>query len=61
MHTTDSRFMTVPEFATYFRVARSTVYRAIRDREIRSVTVGDAIRIPGTEVDRLMREGGVSA
>lgn len=52
-------FMTVTEVAGLLRVAPSTMWLLIGRGEIGSVKIGRARRIPSSEIDRLMREGGV--
>jgi len=49
--------LTVPEFALALRVQPSCVRRWIGERKIEIVRVGRLVRIPSTEVDRIIREG----
>lgn len=60
MNDTDTPYMKVTEFARFFRLGKTTVYTAIRDGQIAAITVGRNVRIPRTEIDRLMREGGIA-
>jgi excisionase family DNA binding protein len=53
--------LTVPEFATALRVKPSCVRRWVGERKITTVHVGRLVRIPRTEVTRIITEGTRSA
>jgi excisionase family DNA binding protein len=44
--TADTELLTVPEVMAYLKVGRSTVYDLIRTRQLASLTVGRARRVP---------------
>ena len=46
---------TVPEAARQLSICRATVYRMIGAGEIRSVKIRNAVRIPRTEIERLLQ------
>jgi excisionase family DNA binding protein len=54
--------LTVDEAAAYLRLARSSVYQAVRERVIPSVRIGRRVVIPKRALARLLepetREGG---
>ena len=52
-----SDLLTVPEFALALRVQPSCVRRWVGARKIETVHIGRLVRIPSTEVDRIIREG----
>jgi excisionase family DNA binding protein len=52
-----SPLLTVPEFALSLRMKDSGVRRWIRERKIIAVHVGRLVRIPRSEVDRIIAEG----
>lgn len=45
------------EFARTLGVGRDSTYRAIRAGKIKVIKPGRAIRIPRTELERVLREG----
>jgi len=49
--------LTIPEFAATIRVKTSCVRRWIREEKVTIVHVGRLVRIPSTEVTRIIREG----
>ena len=49
--------LTVPEFALALRIQPSCVRRWIGARRIETVRIGRLVRIPSTEVNRIIREG----
>lgn len=55
-----SDLLTVPEFALALRIQPSCVRRWIGDRKIETVRIGRLVRIPSTEVNRIIREGNPS-
>jgi excisionase family DNA binding protein len=44
--TADAELLTVPEVMARLRISRSTVYDLIRTRQLASITIGRARRIP---------------
>ena len=44
--TTDAELLTVPEVMARLKISRSTVYDLIRTRQLASITIGRARRIP---------------
>lgn len=44
--TADSELLTVPEVMARLKISRSTVYDLIRTRQLASITIGRARRIP---------------
>ena len=48
--------MTVREVAEYLRISPSTVTRRVQDGTIRGVRVGGTIRIPTSEVARVLQD-----
>ncbi len=58
MRTLDIRLLTVPEAAKLLSLQPSTIRRAIFERRMEYVRVGRrAVRIPYTEIDRILLEG----
>jgi len=49
--------LTIPEFATALRVKPSCVRRWLLEEKITSIHVGRLVRIPASEVDRLIQAG----
>jgi excisionase family DNA binding protein len=50
-------FVGVPWFAKRFSVARTTIYNAIAEGRLKAIRIGDAHRIPSSEVERVTNEG----
>jgi excisionase family DNA binding protein len=50
-------FYTPEELATMLKVTRQAVYNWIQQGYMESVRIGRTVRIPGAEVERLLREG----
>ena len=50
-------FYTPEELAGMLKVTRQAIYNWIQQGRIESVRIGRTVRIPGDEVDRLLREG----
>ena len=48
-------FYRIDELVDYFHVSRRTLYRKIRDKQIRAVPIGRVLRVPLAEVERLER------
>ncbi len=46
--------MTTTEVATALRITRQTVRNRVADGTLRAVRLGDVIRIPATELDRVL-------
>jgi excisionase family DNA binding protein len=54
----ETTLYTVREAAKFLTLKESTVYRWLFDKKIRPVRVGTrAVRIPKTEIDRVLSEG----
>ena len=54
--TTDSELLTVPEVMARLKISRSTVYDLIRTRQLASITIGRARRIPTHALTALVRQ-----
>jgi excisionase family DNA binding protein len=52
-----NRLLTVTEFATALRVKPSCIRRWIREEKVTTVHVGRLVRIPATEVGRIISHG----
>jgi excisionase family DNA binding protein len=50
-------FYTPDELAALLKVTRQAVYNWIQQGYMESVRIGRTVRIPGAEVERLLREG----
>ncbi len=50
-------FYTPDELAAMLKVTRQAVYNWIQEGRMESVRIGRTVRIPGDEVERLLREG----
>lgn len=57
VHQINSTLLTVPEFATLFRIRPSCVRRWIREERVTTVHVGRLVRIPASEVERVISVG----
>lgn len=57
MSTTTPRLLTVPQAATALALSRHTVRVWIAARRIAVVRLGRAVRVPASEVERLLNEG----
>ena len=53
----NSQFVSPQQFADRLSISRWTVYAWIAEGRIRSVKIGRLVRIPASEVDRLVQEG----
>ena len=53
----ENELLTIPEFADKMRIKPSFARRWIRERKITFVHVGRLVRIPATEVVRLIQVG----
>ena len=47
---------TIAETAAKLRVHRATVYRLVRNGSLRAVKVGQSLRIPARELERLLEQ-----
>ena len=56
-----NQLLTVTEFAAPLRVKDSCVRRWIRERKVTVVKVGRLVRIPASEVERIINKGTRSA
>ena len=50
-------FYTPDELAALLKVTRQAIYNWIQQGQIEAVRIGRTVRIPGEEVERLLREG----
>jgi putative molybdopterin biosynthesis protein len=50
-------FYTPEELASMLKVTRQAIYNWIQRGRIEAVRIGRTVRIPGEEVERLLREG----
>ena len=55
--TGDSRLLSPKQFAERLSLSRWTVYGWISEGRIKSVKIGRLVRIPQSEVDRIVQEG----
>ncbi|MGD0009344.1 MAG: helix-turn-helix domain-containing protein [Terriglobia bacterium] len=56
-YTTDDRLLSVPQFAVPLGVTQACVRRWLLERRITFTKIGRLVRIPASEVDRLIAEG----
>lgn len=47
---------TIAETAAKLRVHRSTIYRLIHSGDLRAIRVGQSLRIPARELERLLEQ-----
>ncbi len=52
--TADAELLTVPEVMARLKISRSTVYDLIRTRQLASITIGRARRIPANALNALV-------
>jgi len=52
--TADAELLTVPEVMARLKISRSTVYDLIRTRQLASITIGRARRIPTHALNALV-------
>jgi excisionase family DNA binding protein len=52
----DPRPLTIPEAAQYLQVSESTVYRMLRDDELRPVKLRGCTRISGNDLAKLFED-----
>ena len=57
MHISENRFLTPQQFADRLSISRWTVYAWIAEGRIKSVKLGRLVRIPDSEVSRIVQEG----
>ena len=55
------RYFKVPEFADELNVSPKTVWNRIGDGRLAVLRIGRSVRIPETELNRLIQEGSVPA
>lgn len=51
------KFYTIKEFLQIFRISRHTFYKWKDKGIIKPIKVGGSIRIPESEINRIMQEG----
>lgn len=56
-----ARLLKVPEAAETLALSQKTIWQWIGERRIGVVRLGRAVRIPQSEIDRLMEEGSTPA
>lgn len=56
-----AKLLKVPEAAEMLALSQKTVWQWIGERRIGVIRLGRAVRIPQSEIDRLMREGTTPA
>ena len=52
-------FYTPEELAGILKVTRQAIYNWIRQGHIEAVRIGRTVRIPGEEVERVLRDGRI--
>ena len=57
MSATDQQLLTVEAFAKALNVTSACVRRWVLDRKVTTVKLGRLVRIPHSEVDRLVEQG----
>jgi len=57
MHEEKDHLLTIPEFALALRIKTSCVRRWISEGRVTTIHVGRLVRLPGTEVERILRAG----
>jgi len=57
MHISENRFLTPKEFAERLSISRWTVYAWLQEGRIKSTKIGRLVRIPESEVERIVQEG----
>ncbi len=57
MNVSENRFLTPKQFADCLAISRWTVYAWIAEGRIKSVKLGRLVRIPDSEVSRIVQEG----
>ncbi len=57
MHISENRFLTPQQFADRLSISRWTVYAWLQEGRIKSVKIGRLVRIPESEVERIVQEG----
>ena len=57
MNVLEDRFLTPQQFADRLSISRWTVYAWISEGRIKSVKIGRLVRVPESEVDRIVQEG----
>ena len=57
----ESRLLTPQQFADRLSISRWTVYAWIAEGRIKSVKLGRLVRIPDSEVSRIIQEGSREA
>jgi len=56
-----ARLLKVPEAAEMLALSQKTIWQWIGERRIGVIRLGRAVRVPQSEVDRLMEEGTTPA
>jgi excisionase family DNA binding protein len=53
------KYFKVPEFADELNVSKKTIWNRIGDGRLAVLRIGRSVRIPETELNRLIQEGSV--
>ncbi len=56
-HTDNQQFLSPLEFADRLSISRWTVYAWLQEGKIKSTKIGRLVRIPESDVSRLVQEG----
>jgi len=56
-----AKLLKVPEAAAMLSLSQKTVWQWIGERRIGVIRLGRAVRVPTSEIDRLMEEGSTPA
>jgi excisionase family DNA binding protein len=56
-----AKLLKVPEAAEMLALSQKTIWQRIGERRIGVIRLGRAVRVPQTEIDRLMQEGTTPA
>ncbi|HEV2572011.1 MAG TPA: helix-turn-helix domain-containing protein [Beijerinckiaceae bacterium] len=57
----NSLAMSMPDFARALGISRATAYRLMKDRKLKTITVGDRRLVPMTEINRILSEAAFAA
>lgn len=57
MNVLEDRFLTPKQFADRFSISRWTVYTWLQEGRLKKIKLGRLVRIPESEVDRIIQEG----
>ena len=60
MEVSREKFLSPAQFAEWLSISRWTVYAWLSEGRIRSVKIGRLVRIPESEMERIIHEGSSS-